>query len=212
VSRPGRLLAGVEQIFERLLGACWKRRDHVVAPEPVLSTALGKNVQSTMNLVMPLADATAIGRAQAMQAVAGAIDELFTGLNVVGTVHFARFDIVDGNLCMFSVYDGDFTTYIRDFIALFGNVFDQLMTVVKDPPPLPSEKHPEAFIAWVHARDILKIPRAVTNLDPGLTDVRNLPRDLVMIMDDHPNIEIGVYRGYPGSSVAQIRDALGVGW
>ena len=42
----------------------------------------------------------------------------------VGTVHFARFVIVDNNLCMFSSYDGDFTNYIRDFIAQIGSVFD----------------------------------------------------------------------------------------
>ena len=60
----------------------------------------------------------------AAQAVSASVDEVFTGLNAVGTVHFARFDIIGGNLCMLSVYDGDFTTYIRDFITLFGNVFD----------------------------------------------------------------------------------------
>jgi hypothetical protein len=104
-----------------------------------------------MNLVMPLRDQTAVGRARAAGAVSASVDELFTGLNVVGTVHFARFDIIDGNLCMFSVFDGDFTTYIRDFIALFGSVFDVPRTHVKDPPPVPSERHTEEFIDWVHA-------------------------------------------------------------
>lgn len=202
----------LKQLFERLLVAFWKRRDHFVPATPDLSTALEKNVQTTMNLIMPLADATAIGRAKAAAAVSGSVDELFTGLNAVGTVHFARFDIIDGNLCMFSVFDGDFTTYIRDFIGLFGSVFDVLMTVVKDPPPVPSELHPESFIDWVHAHDALKLPRDLMLLDPGVGDVRNLSRDMVLMFEANPHVELGVYRGYPGSSVAQVRDGLGVGW
>jgi hypothetical protein len=200
------------QLFEQVLVVFWRRRDPVQAPPVVTSISLPENVQCTMNLVMPLADPTAAGRAIAVQAVGSVIDELFTGLNSVGTVHVARFDIVDGNLCMFSVYDGDFTSYIRDFISLFGNVFDQLMHLVKDPPPLPSERNPEAFIEWVHRHDAIQIPGDLTALFPEEDDLRDLPRDLVVLLDAHPNVQIGVYRGYPGHSVAQVRDGLGVGW
>ena len=55
-----------------------------------------------------------------------------TGLNTTGIVHFARFSIVDGNLCMFSIYDGDFSNYIRDFIATIGSAFDALLMFIKD--------------------------------------------------------------------------------
>jgi hypothetical protein len=64
-------------------------------------------------------------------------DEIYAGLDNVGTVHFARFVIVDDNIfvcspyiCMFSVYDGDFTKYIRDFIATMG-VFNGVVALVK---------------------------------------------------------------------------------
>ena len=207
-----RFQALAKQLFELALVAFWRSREHVVAPEPKPSISLGENVQTTMNLIMPLADPTPVGRVLAAQAVSATVDEVFTGLNAVGTVHFARFDIIGGNLCMMSVYDGDFTTYIRDFITLFGNVFDTLMTLVKDPPPMPSELNPEAFIDWVHARDTLKVPRDMTLLVPELSDLRNMPRELILLFDANPNIELGVYRGYPGSSVAQVRNALGVGW
>jgi hypothetical protein len=200
------------QLFERMLVAYWRRREPLVVRPRPMSTSLADNVQSSMNLIMPLADQTAVGRANAVNAVGSAVDELFSGLNAVGTVHFARFDIVDGNLCMFSVYDGDFTSYIRDFIALFGNVFDALMEIVADPPPLPSERNPEAFIEWVHRHDAFQLPRDLTTMLPGLTDVRNLPRQVVLAVDANPNLQLGIYRGYPGSSVAQIRHALGVGW
>ena len=73
-----------------------------------------------MNLVMPLKDKSPVGRAQAAMAIAQHKDAIYAGLNNVGTVHFARFVIVGDNICMFSVYDGDFTNYIRDFIATIG--------------------------------------------------------------------------------------------
>jgi hypothetical protein len=61
-----------------------------------------------------------------------------SGLDNVGTVHFARFVIVDDNyICMFSVYDGDFTKYIRDFIATIG-VFDGVVACQRGRCRLPS--------------------------------------------------------------------------
>ena len=79
----------------------------------------GDNLQSMMNLIMPLKteNRSPIGRAAAALAIAKNRDQIFAGLDNVGTVHFARFVIVNDNICMFSVYDGDFTNYIRDFIA-----------------------------------------------------------------------------------------------
>ena len=151
-----------------------------------------------MNLVMPLADQTAVGRAKAVQAVAANIDELFTGLSNVGTVHFARFDLVGGNLCMFSVFDGDFRAYIRDFISVFGSVFDSLLGLVADPPPSPSSQHPEAFIDWIHRHDSFQIPRDLTALFPEEKNIKNLSRDLVLLLDENPNVQIGRFSGYPG--------------
>ena len=108
-----------------------------------------------MNLVMPLADQTPVGRARAAQAVAANIDELFTGLSNVGTVHFARFDLIGGNLCMYSVFDGDFRAYIRDFICVFGSVFDSLLGR-RRPPPSPRRSTPKpsstGSIATIHSR------------------------------------------------------------
>ena len=213
VSSPMRKLrTWLYQRFEWALATFWRRRVHVPAPPRPFSSSPSENLQRSMNLVMPLADPTPEGRALALRAVSASIDEISTGLSNVGTVHFARFDIIDGNLCMISVYDGDFTNYIRDFISVFGSVFDALMGIVKDPPPVPSEHHPEAFIDWVNAHDALQIPSGITSLFPHEHDLRNLPRDLVVLLAENPNVQLGIYRGYPGSSVAQIRNALGVGW
>ena len=75
-----------------------------------------ESVQRMMNLIMPLKDSSAIGRAEAALAIAQNVDEIFAGLDNVGTVHFARFLLLDDKICMISVYDGDFSNYIRDFI------------------------------------------------------------------------------------------------
>ena len=61
-----------------------------------------------MNLVMPLKFPQVAYRVQLGQMLFDAADEILGGLNNVGTVHFARFDVIEGNLCMFSIFDGDF--------------------------------------------------------------------------------------------------------
>lgn len=207
-----RIYAFFVRIGERLLVAFWRRAAPVTTPPPEFKTALPDNLQMHMNLVMPLADQTAVGRAKAIQAVAANIDELFTGLSNVGTVHFARFDLVGGNLCMFSVYDGDFRAYIRDFISVFGSVFDSLLGLVADPPPSPSTQHPEAFVDWIHRHDSFQIPRDLTGLFPEEKNIKNLSRDLILLIDENPNIQIGRFSAYPGISAAQIRHKNGLGW
>ncbi|MCX7359940.1 MAG: hypothetical protein NT015_17605 [Alphaproteobacteria bacterium] len=202
----------IRHLFERLLIAFWRRVAPVKTPQPTYSTALADNLQMHMNLVMPLADQTPVGRARAAQAIAANIDELFTGLSNVGTVHFARFDLIGGNLCMYSVFDGDFRAYIRDFICVFGSVFDSLLGLVADPPPSPSALHPEAFIDWIHRHDSFQIPRDLTSLFPEEKNLKNLSRDLVLLLDENPNVQLGRFSGYPGISVAQIRHGTGLGW
>jgi hypothetical protein len=149
------------------------------------------------------------GRAEATEALTRATDEVLVGLNNVGTVHFARFDIVKGNLCMFSVYDGGFPAYIRDFISAIGTAFDAIMDLVKDPPPTPCAQHVDEFIEWVHAHDMLQLPE-----DPAApsADVTLLARRTLTLLYPHRNVQLGFYRAYPGFSAAQIRDGLGIGW
>jgi hypothetical protein len=199
--------------LERALVALWRRRAPVTPTVPTWRTAAADNLQMNMNLVMPLIDKTPVGQAKAVQAVAANIDELFSGLNNVGLVHFARFDLIDGNLCMFSVFDGDFTNYIRDFISVFGSVFDALIVdLVEDPPPSPCELHPEKFIDWINRHDAFQIPGDLASLFPDEENLENLSRDLVLLLDQHPYVQLGRFSAYPGFSAAQIRMATGVDW
>jgi hypothetical protein len=158
---------------------------------------------------MPLVDNDPMTAAQLAMYMRLNVDNLYTGLDVVGTVHVARFDIIAGNLCMISVYDGDFETYIRDFIAAIGDIFDEMMKFVKDPPPTPVGEHPSAFVEWVNARDIFQVPDDPTEL---VDDLELLPRRLLLLMHEHDQMQLGMYRAYAGSSVAQVRRALGLEW
>jgi hypothetical protein len=192
---------------------------------PGFATQPADNLQRMMNLVMPLKDTTAVGRSKAALAIGANLDEIYAGLDNVGTVHFARFVIVDNNLCMFSAYDGDFSNYIRDFIAQIGSVFDGIVALIEGGDAvIPSEENIEAFIRWVHDHDLYQIPDLVTQAlyyaKPGTSapptgpdDLRLLPRALILQLNTNSNVALGSgYRGFPGYSVAQIRDGLGLGW
>jgi hypothetical protein len=187
----------------------------------------GDNVQCMMNLVMPLKDKSPVGRALAALAIAQNKDAIYAGLNNVGTVHFARFVIVGDNICMFSVYDGDFTNYIRDFIATIGSVFNAVVELVEGGEKVtPCENNVEAFIQWVHERDLYQVPDTATDflrdqevlngdraVSPVNDDLTLLPRKLVLQLRANANVSLGNgYRAYPGFSVAQVRKQLGLGW
>lgn len=192
---------------------------------PRAASQPSENVQRMMNLVMPLKNKSAIGRAEAAFAIAHNFDEIFAGLDNVGTVHFARFVLIDDNLCMISVYDGDFTNYIRDFIATVGSVFDGIMELVEGGDAVsPCEEKIDAFIEWVHAHDLFQVPDYATDIfalqdaargkprgETGL--LRSVSREVVLQLHANPNSMLGGgYKAYPGFSAAQVRSKLGVGW
>lgn len=195
----------------RVLIPFWNRRkpDSWTVPARRYSESPSDNVQQTMNLIMPLARNDPATLASLTMYMRLNVDNLYSGLNVLGTVHFARFDVIDGNLSMLSVYDGDFETYIRDFIVAIGDVFNVLMTFVKDPPPTPVGLYPSQFVEWVNERDLMQVPDDPTEL---VDDLDLLPRRLLLLFHDKPEVQLGMYRAYAGSSVAQIRQALGLEW
>ena len=221
------------RLFLRFLGPwilvpfwAWRTPVRPLPGGPRPSIQPGDNLQCMMNLVMPLKNKSPIGRAKAVQAIAENKDQIYAGLDNVGTVHFARFVIVGDNICMFSVYDGDFTNYIRDFIATIGGLFDAVVGLVEGGDAvIPSERHVEAFIEWVRARDMYQVPDTATdflrdqealNGDKaacGNDDLRLLPRKLILQLRANANVSLGSgYRAYPGYSAAQVRRQLGIGW
>jgi hypothetical protein len=206
------------QVFERILIRIWSWIQPTKQAEggPRPSRQLSDNYMRTMNLVMPLKNKTAKGRAEAAAVIGASLAEIYSGLDNVGTVHVARFTIVENNLLMFSFYDGDFRTYIRDFILTLGNAFDGVVGLVENPPPTPCWEHIDEFIEWVHEHDAFQLPddpgQLISVVAPGLTNLEDLSRYLVLQLDKNPSVQLGSYRAYAGFSVAQVRDKLGQGW
>jgi alkanesulfonate monooxygenase SsuD/methylene tetrahydromethanopterin reductase-like flavin-dependent oxidoreductase (luciferase family) len=172
--------------------------------------APSERVQRTMNLIMPLRFPTLAVTGDLARAIFEASDQLLAGLSNVGTVHFARFVVVEGNLCMFSEYDGDFSAYIRDFVATLGSTLDAIMACVKDPPPTPVDEFPEEFVEWVRERDAFQMTDDPTDLISR--DLGTLQRDTLLVLHRNRNVQLAIYRAYPGFSAAQIRDRLSLGW
>ena len=191
------------------LTALWSRWEPLIDVSPKPSLAPSDNLQTPMNLVMPLRYPLVAFRAAFGKMLLQSLDEILAGLNNVGTVHFARFDIVDGNLLMFSIYDGNFDGYIRDFIGTIGEAFDGIMGFVKDPAPVPCGQNVDEFVAWVRRHDSLRMPDLPTDVT---SDLVALERRTLVLLHRNRDAQMGVYRAYPGYSVAQIRDALGIGW
>jgi hypothetical protein len=185
-------------------------------------------VQRTMNLVMPLKDPSAQGKANLVIAMASHRDAIDSGLNAVGNVHFARFSLIEGSLLMISTYDGSAEGYVREFARVLGDVFDDIMTHIADWPPVPFgpgdgfsvRRYPDEFVEWVLEHDLLQMARDPAALFPPPVTENQLADGIAQSAEDRLRglltrrryVNLSVYRGYPGYSVAQIRDALGLGW
>jgi len=93
----------------------------------------------------------------------------------IGTLHFGTFvDLGNTQIGFFTIYDGDFRSYMNDFMKFIGPTFDELMKHMKNPAPTPVAKNPEEFIAWAAAlqRDPILFYSAYPPL--GVQDVKAL--------------------------------------
>src|SRR5690349_5046809 len=98
-----------------------------------MSSTQSTPVQSALNLVIPLQPGLRAGMNAAGPALMGGITQ---AANSIGTLHDARFVILDDStVALFTTYDGDFETYMMDFVRVAGPMFDGLLTRAVDPPP-----------------------------------------------------------------------------
>jgi hypothetical protein len=78
-----------------------------------------------------------------------------TALDKLATVHFARFVFLDdARLAVITTYDGDFESYINEFVDHIGDVFNDLLQHMDDAPPLPVECHRQEFLDYVGGHDL----------------------------------------------------------
>lgn len=91
-----------------------------------------------------------------LQATPADQNPVTVALNKIGTVHFARFAFLDDNqqLMVITSYDGDFETYLNEFVNEICEVFNKLLSFVADAPPLPVQAHRQEFFEYVRAHDV----------------------------------------------------------
>lgn len=120
-------------------------------------------IQNPLTLVMKAKSAeswTELRRAvENLQAEPDDRNPIVLALNKIGTVHFARFAFLEDaqQLLVITTYDGDFETYINEFVNVIGNVFNALLTHVADAPPLPVQTHRQEFLDYIRAGDLRSV-------------------------------------------------------
>ncbi|NKI93692.1 hypothetical protein [Rhizobacter sp. SG703] len=70
-------------------------------------------------------------------------------------IHFAWFEFIenDNRLVLHTVFDGLFESYIEHFALAVGELFDRIFEHIEDPPPMPVNKYPGAFIDLIRRND-----------------------------------------------------------
>jgi hypothetical protein len=128
---------------------------------------LGGQVQHGLNLFLPLKAPVQMPALLAL--IQTAKPKVFKQLAELDYVHFARFlPSPDGSvLWVITTFDGDLEPYIMDFVGTIGDVFTEILFFIKGAPPLPVQRYPREFIAFVNAHNI---PQAdVWSAYPDLT-------------------------------------------
>jgi hypothetical protein len=118
-------------------------------------------MSSPLTLVLPVIPGTSLETIGT--AVGQAWPQVTEALTAVGTVHFARILLLDRAspnlqpgttasdslvIAVITEFDGDFTTYIQDFVSQMGQVFNALLPfVVGGSALVPVADHVDEFVA-----------------------------------------------------------------
>ncbi len=110
-----------------------------------------------------------------LRAAKGKMD---AGADSVGTLHFCHFvPLADNHLGFFTVFDGAFDKYIKDFTEQMGPVFDVLFEYVSDPPATPVAKNAHAFLKYATASDLPPIGFYSSYRGLAVQDIKTLLAD-----------------------------------
>jgi hypothetical protein len=121
------------------------------------------SVQSPLTLIMSIKSADDTRVLEAMlhkiQSAPPEQNPIWTALNRLNTVHFARFVFLENKtkLAVITTYDGSFDDYINEFIDEIGDVFNGLLAHMADAPQLPVQQNRQAFLDYVRANDLRAI-------------------------------------------------------
>jgi hypothetical protein len=126
----------------------------VPSPAVDVSLSLEHQVQNGLNLILPLKNPAQMPAL--MAAIAAVKPRVYQALTDLHYIHFARFlPMPDGtSLLVVTSYDGDLDSYIMDFVAVLGDVFTEILTYVRNAPPLPVTAYPVEFVQFVEANNV----------------------------------------------------------
>jgi hypothetical protein len=142
---------------------------------PVLLSVVGQ-VQNALNLFLPMKSPAQMPALMAsLAAAAPDVNEALTSLHYV---HFARFlPSRDGSVLMvITEYDGGLESYVMDFVAVLGDVFNTILQFVKDAPPLPVQRHAREFTQFVTDQDTRQVRVWSAYPDMTVIDILHNPR------------------------------------
>jgi hypothetical protein len=116
--------------------------------------ALENQVQSGLNLFLPLRNPAQFPALAA--ALESKIVSTRAALLSLHYVHFARFVPTPdySNLIVVTEYDGDLKSYVMDFVAVLGDVFNAILDFVDGAPPLPVQQYPTEFWEFVQKHNV----------------------------------------------------------
>ncbi|TQN42886.1 hypothetical protein FHU33_2297 [Blastococcus colisei] len=122
-----------------------------------------ETVQHPLTLVLPIRSSEDFAALRAtieqLQSLPREQNPIIRALDQISTVHFARFVFLDETrLAVITTYDGDFATYINEFVDHIGDVFNALLQHVGDAPPLPVQAHRDEFLAYIRLHDLGCVP------------------------------------------------------
>ena len=121
-------------------------------------------VQSPLTLIMKIKSPADYAQLNAMltalQAAPPEHNKVWAALELLKTVHFARFVFMENNtrLAVITTYDGKFEDYIADFTRVIGEIFNGLLAHMEDAPPLPVQQYPKEFLEYVSVNDLKGMP------------------------------------------------------
>ncbi len=119
---------------------------------------MSTQVSNPLTLVMNIKSAEDFAALQKMLGEIAALppdqNPIDNALTKVGTVHFARFVFLsEQQLAVITSYDGSFDVYINAFTEFLGKIFDQLLSHMKDAPPLPVAENLPQFLTYIKDND-----------------------------------------------------------
>ena len=108
------------------------------------------SVQTGLNLYLKLKSPAQMP--SLLETITSQMDAVRSALEGLHYVHFARFlPMPDGSaLWVITEFDGDLASYIMDFVAVLGDVFNAILSFTEGAPRLPVQKYPREFLQFVN--------------------------------------------------------------